>query len=180
MKIDATPSLRLWAVTVHLGGQAHRIPPRPASDWLRAIGSVNLSQIVPGMLEDRERGEDILDQILAGEVSATEWREAAYDAIAAVSGMKWWSAARLAHYLLENWGTLGGVMIARGLDPSRAPLGAVLTLTYRCVIENCKDEAERKKFDRELEKPPSGIPIEQMYDQRQAAANFMALANAPG
>jgi hypothetical protein len=66
------------------------------------------------------------------------------------------------------------------MDPSTAPLGAVLTLTYRILLENCKDEGERRKLDIELDKPPVGVPVAEMFDQRQAAANFMALADAPG
>lgn len=180
MKIDAEASLKLWAVTVELGGRAHRIPPRPAADWLRAIAAANLSRVVPGMLEDAEAGEDIMDGILAGDISAADWQDAAHDAIATISGMKWWSASRLAHYLLDNWGTLGGTLISRGLEPSRAPLGAVLTFTYRVLLENCKGEPERQKLDRELERPPSGVPLAEVYDPKQAAANFMALAGAPG
>lgn len=180
MKIDATASLRVWAVTVELAGERYRIPPHPAAAWLAAIGGASLSRIVPGMLEDSEAGEDLLDLLLAGEIPVAEWQDAAHDAIATVTGMKWWSASRLTYYLLDNWSTLGGTVLARGLDLAVAPVGAVLTLTYRILLENCKDEADRRKLDLELDKPPTGIPISQMYDPRQASANFMALANAPG
>lgn len=180
MKIDATASLRVWAVTVDLGGQRYRIPPRPAAAWLGAIGSPNLSRIIPGMLEDVEAGEDLLDRLLAGEIPVAEWQDAAHDAIATVTGMKWWTASRLTYYLLDSWSILGGTVLARGLDPAAAPVGAVLTLTYRILLENCKDEAERRKLDLELDRPPAGIPIAQMYDAKEASANFMALANAPG
>jgi hypothetical protein len=180
MKIDATASLRLWAVTVDLGGERYRIPPRPAAAWLAAIGATNLSRIIPGMLEDVDAGEDLLDRILAGEVRAAEWQDAAHDAIATVTGMKWWTASRLTYYLLSSWSTLGGAVLSRGLDPAVAPVGAVLTLTYRILLENCKDESERRKLDLELDKPPTGIPISEMYDAQQAASNFMSLADAPG
>lgn len=179
MKIDATASLKVWAVTVTLGGERHRIPPRPAASWLGAIGSNNLSRVVPGLLEDTEAGEDLLDRVLDGEIPVAEWQDACRQAIGTVTGMKWWTAARLTSYLLGNWGTMGGAVIAKGLDPAVAPVGAVLTLVYRIALENCKDEAERRKLDLELDKPPTGIPISAMYDEEQAAANFMALADAP-
>lgn len=179
MKIDATASLRVWAVTVDIAGRSYRIPPRPAAAWLGAIASTNLARIVPGMIEDVEAGEDLLDALLAGEVPVAEWQNAAHDAIATVTGMKWWTASRLTYYLLDSWSVLGGAVLARGLDPSVAPVGAVLTLTYRILLENCKDESERRKLDLELDKPPTGIPISEMYDPKQAAANFMSLAGAP-
>lgn len=180
MKIDATASLKVWAVTVTLGGERHRIPPRPAAAWLAAIGSNNLSRVVPGLLEDVEAGEDLLDRVLDGEIPVTEWQDACRQAIGTVTGMKWWTAARLTSYLLDNWGTMGGAIIAKGLDPATAPVGSVLTLVYRIALENCKDEAERRKLDLELDKPPTGVPISAMFDESQAAANFMALADAPG
>jgi hypothetical protein len=179
VRIDATASLRVWAVTVTLGGQRHRIPPRPAAAWLAAIGSNNLSRVVPGLFEDGEAGEDLLDLVLDGSVPVAEWQDAAHEAIATVTGMKWWTAARLVNYLMSNWGTMGGAVIAKGLDPAVAPVGAVLTLVYRIALENCKDEAERRKLDLELDKPPTGVPISEMFDEKQAAANFMALADAP-
>ena len=180
MRIDATASLRVWAVTVDIGGRRYRIPPRPAAAWLGAIGATSLSRIVPGMLEDVEAGESLLDDLLTGEIPVVDWQDAAHDAIATVTGMKWWTASRLTHYLLDSWGILGGAVLARGLDPAVAPVGAVLTLTYRILLENCKDESERRKLDLELDKPPTGVPISQMYDAQQASANFMALADAPG
>jgi hypothetical protein len=180
VNIDAAPSLKLWAVTVTAGGRAYRIPPLPAADWLRAIASPSLGQVFPGMIPDSEVRDEVLDALLEGGLSLAEWHRAAHDAIAAISGTKWWSATRLTRYLLDNWGTVGGAVIARGMDPSTAPLGAVLTLTYRILLENCKDEGERRKLDIELDKPPVGVPVAEMFDQRQAAANFMALADAPG
>lgn len=179
MKIDATASLRVWAVTVELAGRSYRIPPRPAAAWLGAIASTNLARVVPGMIEDVEAGEDLLDALLAGEIPVADWQDAAHDAIATVTGMKWWTASRLTYYLLDSWSVLGGAVLARGLDPSVAPVGAVLTLTYRILLENCKDETERRKLDLELDKPPTGIPVSEMYDPKQAAANFMSLAGAP-
>jgi hypothetical protein len=56
----------------------------------------------------------------------------------------------------------------------------VLTLTYRMLLENCKGEPERQRVDRELDKPPTGVPVAEIFDPQQAAANFMALAGAPG
>jgi hypothetical protein len=178
MKIEAVASLKLWAVTVSIGGSSYRIRPRPAADWLHAIASPSLARIVPGLFDDAEAGEDLMDALLDGIVTVDEWQRAAHDAISAISGLKWWTATRLTHYLLEHWGTLGGTVLSKGMDPARAPLGAVLTLTYRMLLENCKGEPERQRVDRELDKPPSGVAVAEIFDPQQAAANFMALAGA--
>ena len=178
MRFDAAPSLRVWAVRIELGGHTYRIPPRPASDWLEAIAAPGLGALVPGLLERTDDADELLDLVLDGAIQFTEWQNAARSAIAEISGTKWWSATRLTAYLLGHWGTIGAAVLAR-TDPTTAPLGAVLTHTYRILLENCKDEQERQRLDMELDHPPAGIPVAEMFDQRQATANFMALANAP-
>jgi hypothetical protein len=177
MEIEALPSLRVWAVEVPLGDEVYRIPPLPAADWLIAI-SMSFTRVVPGMLEGDI--EQLLDQIVYGDIPHTEVRDAGRDVIAQVTGMKWWSAARLTYYLGSHWATVGGALLARGASPSTDSIGAVLTHTYRLLLENCKDEQERRKLDFELDRPPAGIPISQMYDPQKAAAAFMALGSAPG
>jgi hypothetical protein len=177
MDIDALPSLRCWAVEVFIGEEVYRIPSLPAADWLIAI-SASFTRIVPGMLEGDLEG--LLDRVAYGDVPYGELREAGRDAIAQVSGMKWWAAARLVYYLGSHWSTIGGALLLRGTDPSTHSIGAVLTSTYRILLENCKNEQERVKLDYELERPPTGTPISQMYDADKATASFMALASASG
>ncbi len=177
MKIDAVASLRCWAVNVRLGGHDYRIPPMPAADWLEAITGY-YHQIVPGMVQDDDN--ELADAIIGMSVSTAECNDAAREVIAEISGMKWWTAARLSSYLMSNWGVLGGELLTRGMNPATAPLGAVLTLTYRILLENCKGEQERGRVDLELDRVPPGTPIGQMFDAKQAAANFMALANSGG
>lgn len=171
------PSLRCWAVEIGIGGQQYRIPALPATDWLIAI-SASFTRVVPGMLEGDI--EELLDRVAYGDVPYQELRDASRDAISQATGMRWWAAARLVHYLGSHWGTIGGVLLSRGTDMSTQPIGAILTHTYRILLENCKDEQERRKLDFELERPPAGIPISQMYDADKATASFMALANTPG
>jgi hypothetical protein len=179
VRFEAEPSLRLWAVHIELAGRRYRIPPLPASDWLLAVAAPSLGRIVPGMLERSDDADEILDLVLDGTIPLGEWQEASRSAIATISGTKWWSAARLTAYLLAHWGTVGAAVLAR-VNPSTEPYAKVLVHTYRILLENCKDEQERQRLDMELDRPPAGLPVAEMIDQQQAAANFMALANAPG
>lgn len=176
MDIDALPSLRCWAVEVEIGGWPYRIPPLPAADWMIAI-SASFTRVVPGLLEGDI--ESLLDGLVDGSVAYGEVRDAARDAIAQISGMKWWAATRLVYYLDQHWGTVGGALLSRGTNPSTSPLGAVLTSTYRILLENCKNEQERSKLDFELMKPPPGVSAKELYDPARAAANFKALASLP-
>lgn len=176
MDIDALPSLRCWAVEISIGDELYRIPPLPAADWMIAI-SASFTRVVPGLLDGDI--ESLLDGLACGEVPYAEIRDAARDAIAQTSGMKWWAAARLVYYLDQHWGTVGGALLSRGTNPSTSPLGAVLTSTYRILLENCKNEQERTKLDFELTKPPPGVSAKELYNPAKAAASFKALASLP-
>lgn len=179
MNIDPAPSLRLWAVMVELAGRQWRIPPHGAGVWLGAIGGT-YSQIVPGMLElDSDEQDALLDLLMAGRLRAEECHAAARDAIATVTGMKWWAAARLTSYLIQEWSTLGGEVLRR-VDMERHSVGAVLTVVYRTLLESCKGEQERQKLDFELMRVPPGVDVEEMLDQRAASDAFMALAAVDG
>lgn len=176
MRFDPAASMRCWGVTVEIGGRDYRIPPHPAAVWLPAIVAPSLRPIVPGMVVGLAV-DDLLDQMEAGAVSVTEMDRAARDAIGEVAGMKWWAAARLSGWLWGNWDSIGGLLMSRGIDMGAIPLGAVLVAAYRIIQENRKDEAERRKIDLELDKPPvnSGVAVEEMFDQKAATQSFMAL-----
>lgn len=180
MNIDPVASLRRWAVAVELAGREFRIPPLGADVWLMAVQGAYV-RIVPGMFElDGDAQDDLLDLMLAGRLSVAECQGAARDAIAAAAGMKWWAAVRLSSYALQEWGTIGGALLIRGVDPQAVSFGAFLTATYRFILENCQGEPERQKLDIELLKVPPGVSVEEMIDRRAASAAFMALAAADG
>jgi hypothetical protein len=178
MRFDADASMQCWGVYLNIGGRDYYIPPRPAGPWLRAIVTPSYRAIVPGMVSGMPM-DDLLDAMVARRVTLRDLDEAARQAIAEISGMRWWSATRLASWLISNWHTLGSAVLSRGLDMSKAPLGAVLVVTYRVILENCKDEQERQRVDMELDIAPRGVPAEEMFDPVAAQAAFMALADAP-
>lgn len=178
MRFDAEASMRCWGVVLNIGGRDYAIPPLPAGPWLTAITTPSYRAVVPGLIRGLST-DDLIDALVARRVTVADLDQAARDAIAEISGMKWWSATRLAAWLVGNWHTLGSAVLSRGLDMQTAPLGAVLVVTYRVILENCKDEQERQKVDIELDMVPRGVAVEEMFDQRAAAAAFMALADAP-
>lgn len=180
MNIDPTASLRRWAVTVELAGRPFRIPPLGADAWLLALHG-SYARIVPGLFElDGDAQDDLLDLMMAGRITLAECQDAARDAIGTAAGMKWWAAVRLGSYALQEWGTIGGALLMRGVDPAAVSFGAFLAATYRFILENCKGEPERQKLDIELLKVPPGVSVEEMIDRRAASAAFMALAAADG
>lgn len=178
MRFDAAASMRCWGVALYIGDRHFAIPPRPAGPWLQAITAPTYRQIVPGMMVGTDV-DDLLDLMVTGQVRVADMDAAAREAIAEVAGMKWWAATRLSWWLMGNWDSLGSAVLSRGLDMSTAPLGAVLVVAYRAILENCKDEPERQRVNIELDKPPVGVAAAEMFDQEAATRAFMALADAP-
>lgn len=170
--------MRCWSVILTIGGQQYVIPPLPAGPWLMAIVAPTYRQIVPGMVAGLD-ADDLIDMMVAGRVTIADLDGAAREAIGEMAGTRWWSATRLASWLVGNWHTLGSVVLSRGMDMSKDPLGAVLVVAYRVILENCKDEQERQKVDMELDIAPRGVSAEEMFDPIAANAAFMALADAP-
>lgn len=181
MRFDAAASMRCWGVAVDLGGVEYHIPPRPAGPWLTALTARSLRPIVPGMVAGLD-ADDLVDAMVRGRVRVADLDRAARDAITEASGMRWWSAARLAYWLTSNWETLGAEVLGRNVRLDTDPLGLVLVLAYRVIQENAKGEPERRRVDLELDKPPVGLGVaaEEMFDQQTATSAFMALAGGGG
>jgi hypothetical protein len=171
----ALASLRLWAVEVDLGGRTYRIPPLPASEWFAAVLSGEGGPIVPGLLGVEDQ-EDIIDAMLAGEVSLAQLETANHDALAAASGWKWWEAERLIASAAAQWKVIGGLLQGAGLDMSTAPLGAVLSSMYAMAVTHMKRE-DKFAFDAQISAPPPGRARE-WFDESAYADNFAQLLRA--
>jgi len=171
----ALASLRVWAIEVDLGDRTYRIPPLPASEWFAAVLSGEHAPIVPGLLEPADQ-EDVIDRLLAGDVTQRVLEEANHDALAAASGWKWWEAERLIASAAVGWKVIGGLLQGAGLDLSTAPLGAVLSSMYAMAVTHMKPE-DRFSFDAQLSAPPLGRARE-MFDEAAYADNFAELLRA--
>lgn len=169
--VDAAASLRLWAVTVELGGQEYTIAARPAADWILAVINAG-DEIFPTLallpFDDYEQVKDriLLDQ----EITLDEVGQVSKDALEAVSGWHWWSAEVMIRSAAEEWRMIAGEMTKRGLDPGRLPLGAWLNGLYAMATERL-DASERAAFNMRLDTPPpSAVPKEER--EALAAAQF--------
>lgn len=176
MKIEAGASLRCLAVNIHVAGRGWRIPPLPAADWLEAIAGTWLD-IVPGLIDDPDGEFD--DLLIDGAVGMAECEAAAKGAVAAVSGMRWWTAIKLANTVNGQWHTVGGEVLRSGVDPGVRSLGAVLTAVYWAFARHMDDQ-KLAKLHIDLDKPPRGVPVSEMYDRDAAAQAFLALAASGG
>lgn len=172
MRFDPEAALRCWPVHLDLADRTWTIPALPAADWMAATLSGWLD-IIPGLLVDPADLDDLLDD---GTVGYTDCVAAARDALEAAAGCRWWTAQRLIHAACD-WGSIGGELLLRGINPAVAPLGAVLAAAYRTATRHA-EPAERARIDFELDRPPTGIPAAEWFDESEAAEAFMALASA--
>lgn len=168
MRTDPAATLRCWAVDVDLCGRTFTIPAMPAGPWLLALLAGTVTAVVPGMLDD---GDDVDDLLLDGDLPWDELERAALDAVEAASGMRWWTAYRLARAATST--ELGGEVLSRGVDPGRLSLGAYLLAAYRLAVRHMA-EKKRREWERELDKPPAGVSAAEVYDDGEAEAAFMA------
>lgn len=168
----ALASLRVWAIEVDLGGKTYRVPPLPAADWFLAVLSGETGPVVPGMLDPTDE-EEIIERLVAGELTAKDITTANRDALAAASGWKWWEAERLMVSAAHGWKMIGGLLAGAGVDLSRDGLGKVLGTMYALAVTHMKPE-DRFAFDSQIQAPPIGYADTKEWFDESAYADVFA------
>lgn len=174
--MDPLVGLRPTEVVVELAGYEYTIPALPASDWLTAVIAEGGGQIVPGLLNAADRGFVWQDYARVA-FTPEELAEVERDALGAAAGRPWWEADRLIRSLVapDNFPTLHGELMLRGLSFETLSLSAALNAVYALVRKMIShDEAALARFDAGLKAIPPGVAIEEVYDQEEAAADFLA------
>jgi hypothetical protein len=177
VKADGVSALSIWPVTVTVAGQAYTIPPLPAHRWMIAVARGSWMDIFPGLLDDPDCRVD--DLLLDGLISAGACEKAAKDALAAATGMPWWSARKLIVSTINN-PAITGALILSGVRFDQVGIGAVAHAAYR-VFSKGADSKQLARLDREIQEPPrdmsiaeraatSGSGFEQMMAQRGATS----------
>jgi hypothetical protein len=168
VRFDPAANLRCWAVDVDVAGRTFAIPPLPAAPWLLAVLEGPLA-VVPGLVDDTDGMLD--EMLLDGTVHVAELEVAAHAAVEAAAGVRWWMAERLAASVAGT--ALGGELWLRGVDPDRVPFGAYLLAGWRWAATRLK-ESDLRRWESEVERPPTGVSAEEAYDAAESEALFMA------
>lgn len=162
-------------MVVTLGGRDYHLRPALADEWLAILleSPIDASLIIPGMAEDADE-EALEDALLAGEVTAGDIEETCREVITMAAGRDWWWATNLVMSVAGAWMIIYGSLLAKGLDPQRLSLGAMLDAMYaECASR--MDKQHLQDFDRQLNMPPAGVTP--TIDEDREAANFVALMN---
>lgn len=143
--VNPIPSMRLVGVRAHLGETPLRIPPRPASEWLEALYSGGVGELLT-LCEDSEALEDaIADGLLDG----GGLDKTLLDMLGAAAGRESGAALRLIAAARGSWARVHGDLVRGGARLDQLPLGAFLDAAYTTFTRNL-DAEELARFDAQL------------------------------
>jgi hypothetical protein len=175
VEINGLAAIRCWPIDVDIAGRQHRIPPRPAAEWIVAITS-SWSDVVPGLIDPSDL--DLTDRISRGDIVAADLTVAAKDAVAAAAGMPWWAAVRLIGAGTSQTSVVGELALA-AVDATSISLAAWCSAVYQTMARN-SDDKQRARLDRDITATPEGMTVEERYDEQAAADAFEARFAARG
>ncbi len=176
--MDPSVALVLPQVDVDLGDSTYTIPALPAAAWLVAVTAEEGGSIVPGLLCEQDR-RDVWADFADEAFTVEELAEVEREALGAAAGRPWWEADRLIRsaFSSDSWPIVSGEMTHRGIDVHTISLSGWLNWLFVLIVTRCKDDAERTMFESKLKMPPAGTPVEELYDEDEAAAAFLAAMN---
>lgn len=180
MRANPLASLEPFSLEVEVAGRDFLIPALPAVDWLRVFLDDNPSvdDILPGMVGPECRSH-LYRAMMMGRFSTREWNELLFDIIEAVSGRRWWQALNLINAMKEpeNWASVHGHLLLRGIDVRQVSLAAWLDATYALVTENM-DKDEKIKFQLAIDTVPDSVSPEEAIDEAEQERAFLAMMQA--
>jgi len=176
VKGNGIAALRVWPVTVDLGGVIYRISPYPAIRWIIPIVDDDWFTIVPGMLDPTDHGVD--DALDDGKITHEDCVRAARDAVGVASGVQWWSAVRLVQSVVSAPNIMGELLIC-GIDAQTMSLGAFVQSAYR-VFTRDADKKHVAKFDQEIETAPPELTLADRWEPEAESSGFEAMVRQRG
>lgn len=176
--MDPLVALHLPEIDVTLGQYDYTIPALPAAVWLTAVLAEQGGAIVPGLLGQQDQDDIWADYADEG-WTPEELADVERDALGAAAGRPWWEADRLIRsaFTSESWPIISGEMTHRGIDVHAISLSGWLNWVFVLIVTRCKDDAERTLFESRLSMPPPSVKAEELYDEDDAGAAFLAAMN---
>jgi len=176
VKGNGVAALRIWPVTVDLGGATHRIAPYPAIRWIVPIIDDDWFSIIPGMLDPTDQTVD--DALDNGTITYEDCVRAARDAVGVAAGVPWWSTVRLVRSVMSTPDVMGELLIC-GIDAQTMSLGAFVQAAYR-VFTRDADKKQRAKIDQSIETAPPELTLADRWEPEAEASGFEAMMRQRG
>jgi hypothetical protein len=179
--------LQRGTVAFRIDGHDFTMPPRPVAQWIAALDSRDLEDVVPGLLAEGsdEAWAQVVwntERLFTGQLHRTIVRRVT---TAAAGGMPWSAVEVLLGALREHWWDLDGWAVENHVDLLDLPLHRFCALLYHRMSANL-EEKDRMALDSQLFAPtleddlddPQAAPPG-WSDAETAAAFTRALAAAP-
>lgn len=163
-------------VDIQLGEWEYTIPALPASEWIEAIASRDLTRIVPGLLAPADR-DDVEMEYMQTHLDPEDIARVAREAIQEAGGRHWWEVQRLIDSSTHRdlWTLAFGRLILAGFDFEHRSLGAFIAALYTVTHDLFgNDDTRRTQFETELAMPPEGVDLDDLIDDAEEAADFEA------
>lgn len=154
--MDPVASLRPAEIDVEIGAWVYTLPEMTAADWIEVLAAGNGWSIIPGLLPPEDK-LSVMRDYLAGAVSSQDLLDAGRRVLEAAGGRRWWEVERLVQAAIgENWPTIHGSLVLKGVDVDRLTLGGFINAIWVMAVQACKKESERQSLEWEISKPPPG------------------------
>jgi len=175
MDVDPVASLKLWAVTLDIGGREFEIPALPAADWFPVIASGDPSEVLDLLRSSPEDGDSLDDLLLSAEVDSAELKAALVEAVEQVAGRSFHATLVLATVATTHWSMINGQLAQHGFRWDVMPIAAALDAIYMLVAGNLDKDA-REKFVRLLDNEALTTGKRRAPDRGKITAEFESLA----
>lgn len=172
---DPSWSLQPWPIMVTVGMLSMEIPALTAAEWLLALGmghSLDLEDILPGLLDNEEEIDDALVQ---GELDLVELHKVTLDVISAVTGRTWYVALNIIGVAVGSWDALGGELVLRGVDASKLSIAAWIDAVYLIMVR-AMDNEQLMVFTSKIQVPPPGFEEDDTDAGLMSRDEFMAMS----
>lgn len=172
---DPVASFQPWDIDVTFAGHCGVIPAMSAAEWLSVLirmeDDLFLDTIFPDLLESEDQ-QVANSCLIDGTLGIGEAQDVALQIITSAAGRPWWVALRLIASVTQNWDSLGGEFVYRGVNPSNLSLAGWLDAAQTVIIRGISDTTKANIFLMRLEEPPPGIEVQ---DEGVDAQTFMSM-----
>jgi hypothetical protein len=177
--VDPLASLPPTEIITELAGREWIIPAYPAARWLRILWSqpFDPDAIFPGLVEDDDIDDILLNALLDGEIDHEDSFEVAMEILEAASGYSWWFTLRLVTLIGAGWARIGGMLLHAGVDMELVSLGAWCTAAMEMCVGNLPPKKAAEMLDQLLQKPPGIAGEVDPFDEVADSEAFMAAMN---
>jgi hypothetical protein len=130
LKVDAAASMRQWVIDFRLGKHILTLPAVSAADWLLALDSGTVQDI----LEMCTNQDTVTDVLIDEGLSSDEIGTGIEALVEQASGRAFYTTLVLVKTALGAWDVIGGDIVLAGIDLNQVSFSAALDAIYTLLV----------------------------------------------